>query len=112
MKKIRIILIIISVAFFLSCDSSTTQELSVVVTNPTYAKNIEPVISTSCINCHSGGNQYPSLDSYDALKEASMNGQVLCRIDGSCGNIMPQSGALPQQTVTMIKLWATNNYPN
>ena len=113
MKKVSIVLmIIISGIFFVSCESNTTQELSPIVTNPTYSQNIEPVISAKCVSCHSGGSQYPDLDSYAAVKDAGENGVMLCRIDGSCGNIMPQSGAMPQQTIDMIKLWAQQGYAN
>lgn len=113
MKKIKSVLVIaMSVVLFASCESNTTQELSVVVTNPTYTQNVESVMSTSCTGCHSGGSQYPDLDTYDAVKDACVNGVMLCRIDASCGQVMPQSGQMPQQTVDMIKLWATNNYPN
>lgn len=94
-----------------SCESTTTQELSVKVDNPTYSKDVAPVINASCVGCHSGGDQYPDLDSYNAVKDATANGSVLCKISGTCG-IMPPDAPMPSQTVAMIKLWATNNCPN
>lgn len=100
---------------YVSCDSTTTQELSPVVSNPTYAVNVAPVMAANCTSCHSGGNQFPDLDTYDAVKGAAdgtNSSALLCKLDGTCGSIMPPSGALPGATVTMIKKWATNNYPN
>ena len=112
MKKIKIVLILISISFFASCDSSTYQDLSPVVSNPTYTLNVQPVIATSCTRCHSGGSQYPNLETYDQVVDATKNGNLLCRINGACGEIMPTSGKLPQATIDMIQLWSTNNYPN
>jgi len=112
MKNIKIILIIlISGILFLSCDSTTTQDLSPVVIAPTYTANLEPVFDANCVSCHSGGSQQPDLNSYLAVKNATLNGDVLCRISGTCGSIMPQSGALPQATVTMISTWKSNGCP-
>lgn len=112
MKKIKIFLLVSGVAFLTSCESSTTQDLSPVIANPTYAKNVGPVISASCTSCHSGGDQYPDLENYDQVKDASENGRLLCKINGDCGDVMPTSGKLPQATINMIQSWATNNYPN
>jgi hypothetical protein len=111
MKKLIVFLIVlISTSIYISCDSNTTQEISAVVTNPTYVTNIEPVISTKCAGCHSGGNQSPNLETYLEVKEEVENGTVLCRINGSCGDIMPTSGKMPQATITMIELWKTQGY--
>jgi len=112
MKRIKIFLLVSGVAFLTSCESNTTQELSPVISNPTYAKNVGPVISASCTSCHSGGDQFPDLENYDQVKEATDNGRLLCKINGACGSVMPTSGKLPQATIDMIQLWATNNYPN
>lgn len=121
MKKIKILSIAIPTlvifCFFVastvtSCDSTTYQNISAVVTDPTYSKNVQLVISAKCIGCHSGGKYYPNLENYDQVKEATIGGNLLCRIKGECGEIMPTSGKMPQATIDMIQLWATNDYPN
>jgi hypothetical protein len=116
MKKIKVILTLMFIGvFFISCDSVTTQDLSPVVTNPTYTANVAPIMDAHCVSCHSGGSQFPDLDTYDAVKSAidgTNTNALLCRLDGTCGAIMPPSGALPSTTVTIVKTWATNNYPN
>jgi hypothetical protein len=116
MKKVKIILtILFSGILLVSCDSTTTQDLSPVVTNPTYTANIAPIMDANCVSCHSGGSQFPDLDTYAAVKSAAdgtNSDALICRIQGTCGAIMPPSGALPTATVNMIKTWATNNYPN
>lgn len=113
MKK-RIVFLIISIGlFFASCESNAYGDISV-VTNPTYNANIGPIIAATCAGCHSGNSQYPNLENYNQVKEAAENGNLLCRIDQSesCGSVMPQSGAMPQSTINMFKLWASQGYNN
>ena len=110
MKDLKIVLVTICGLFLISCESTTIQDVSGVVTNPTYNANINGVMSAKCTGCHAGGNQYPNLETYSEVKDASLNGNLLCRLDASCGNIMPQSGRLPQATINMITTWAALNY--
>ena len=114
MKKLKIFLVLLCGTLIASCESNTIQEVSGIVTNPTYAKNIGPVITAQCIRCHSAGAQYPSLVTFADVKDAAQNGSLICRIDQSqsCGGIMPQAGAMPQATINMIKLWQTQGYAN
>jgi hypothetical protein len=114
MKKIKIVLLAISGLFLVSCESSTVQDVSVVVKNPTYDANIKEVMTSKCTSCHYGGNQNPDLENYAQVKDAILNGDLLCRIDDPSvcfGSIMPESGRMPQATIDMIKLWQTQNYP-
>lgn len=106
MKKIKIIIMFVSTAFMISCTSNTYQDISAPVTNPTYAKNIEPIIKANCTGCHSGG-QSPELTSYSLVKDATQKGDLICRIDQTqaCGRVMPQSGAMSRSTIDMIILW-------
>lgn len=110
MKKIKMFLMLASASFMFSCESNTYQDISGVVTNPTYEKNIKTVINTKCTNCHSGGKQFPDLENYDLVLESTQNGNLLCKINGSCGGIMPQDGKMPQATIDMIQLWADQGF--
>lgn len=121
MKKIKILsigiptLVILSFAstsLITSCDSSTYQDISAVVTDPTYSRNIQPIMAAKCTGCHSGGDEFPNLSTYEEVVDATADGKLLCKINGECGSIMPTSGKLPQATIDMIELWATNEYPN
>jgi hypothetical protein len=112
MKNIKILFLLAIATLIVSCESNTYEEVSGIIKNPTYTKNVEPIISSNCVSCHRNGNQYPDLDSYVKVKNACANGTVLCRIDGTCGNIMPQAGKMPQTTIDMIKLWASQGYSN
>jgi hypothetical protein len=110
MKNIKIVLFAFFGLFLISCESTTIQDVSGVVTNPTYNANVKEVMTSKCTGCHSVGGQPPSLTTYSQVKASSQNGNLLCRLDASCGNIMPQSGRLPQATIDMINKWADLNY--
>ena len=113
MKNIKIILILTIGLTIISCESNTYEEISGVVANPTYTKNIQPIINSNCVSCHSAGGNYPELTDYAKVKDQCINGLVLCRIDGtSCGAIMPQGGKMPQVTVDLIKKWSVQGYTN
>ncbi len=113
MKKVTVFLtVVISTILYISCDSNTTQEISSVVANPTYTANVKTVIDSKCTGCHSGGNQNPNLETYLEVKEATATetGTVLCRINDACGDVMPTSGKMPQQTIDMIQRWADQGF--
>ena len=112
MKSLKIILVVVYVFIVDSCQSTTYGEIGEIVTNPTYVKNVGPIMNAKCVGCHNG-NQFPNLSNYDNVKEATLNGDVLCRIDTqSCGNVMPQTGRMSQNTIDIVKLWAVNGYVN
>jgi hypothetical protein len=107
-----ILVVITSIAF--SCDSSTYEEIAGENANPTYTVSVKPIIVANCLSCHSvAADQYPALETYTQVREATESGDVICRIDNqSCGSVMPQSGRMPQININTIKKWATNGFPN
>jgi len=107
MKKINIILMILASAFIVSCESNTYNEISETTTNPTYTKNIAPIVKANCLSCHSGNSQFPNLETYNEVKESTLFGDLICRIDQSqaCGRVMPQSGPMSQTTIDLFLLW-------
>ena len=109
MKKINIILILFVGVFFISCESNTVDQISVVNLNPTYSGQIGPIVSSSCAGCHSGG-QTPNLRNYTEVKAAIVSGKVMCRIDQTCGGVMPPGAPMPQITIDMFKLWVSQGY--
>lgn len=109
----------LGVAFFVSCDSRTQQDLEGIVTNPTYVKNIKPIMDSKCVNCHSqnGQGNFPDLDTYQSVVDAQ-NGtnsdKLLCSLlSSSCtSDRMPKSDApLSNGAINTIKNWIDNNYP-
>ncbi|WP_269225816.1 hypothetical protein [Flavobacterium eburneipallidum] len=115
MKTIKLLLFVCT-SFLVSCTSRTYEDISEqeVSTSPTYSANIEAVIKTNCTSCHSVGGQFPALTTYAQVKDATQNGNLICRIDQTqaCGSVMPRSGAMPRQTIDMIILWQKEGYKN
>ncbi len=115
MKNIKIIALTLLAIIAISCESNTYEEVSGVVANPTYAKNVQPIISANCVRCHnsSASSQSISLENYVDVKTAVTANALLCRIEGSnCGDVMPQSGRMPQTTIDLIKRWANQGFTN
>ena len=80
-----------------------------------YATDIEPIINTQCLSCHSGaapdGNV--SLENYNAVKSAAELGSLYGTITATNGyNIMPTSGAMPQCNIDKIYAWINAGMPN
>lgn len=121
MKNIKVIIIalLVGTAFFISCDSRTQQDLEGIVSNPTYTKNVKPIMDAKCVNCHSQGGQgnYPDLDTYQNVVDAqngNNSSKLLCSIQaGACtSDRMPKSDApLSNGSITTIANWIANNYP-
>ena len=121
MKKIKLItaaIVLVGVTLFISCDSRTQQDLEGIVTNPTYTKNIKPIMDSKCVNCHSqnGQGNFPDLDTYQNVVDAQ-NGtnsdKLLCSIQaGSCtSDRMPKSDApLSNGSINTIKNWIEQGY--
>ncbi len=111
-------MILTSGMLVVSCQSNTYDELelesvAVVVEKPSYVKDIEPLLKSNCITCHAKGtieNQSPYLTSYELAKGATANGNLICRIEGTCDALMPPSGKLPSSSINLIKLWKEQGY--
>lgn len=99
------------VLFMVSCESKTYADIQPAFTNPTYSVNIKPVISANCLSCHNG-DQFPNLSTYEQLKTVAQNGNFLCKINGTCGEVMPPTGKMPQSTVDMLNLWVKQGCVN
>jgi len=112
MKKINLVLMIMASVFIVSCESSTYNEISVTATNPTYTANVELVMKVDSICCQSWGGQLQTLTNYEQGKASHSTGNLICRIDQLCGSVMPPNGAMPKQTVDMIKLWKQQGFVN
>lgn len=119
MKSIsNYITVLLIVLIFASCESNTYSEIEgdTVVTNPTYQKDIKPIIDAACISCHNNGTGiggFPLL-TYEDVRATTEFGNLIFRIDTATGEqSMPLNGPkLSQSKIELIKLWKANNYPN
>ncbi len=110
MKKITIITLVIVGIVIGSCESTTVQEIQPVVTNPTYNSNIKPIFAAKCVSCHSANGESPALTNYAEVKDAMENGDVQCRIEHLCGEVMPPSGKMQSVFIDMINNWKDQGY--
>ena len=120
MKNIKLIIVLmLGITFLVSCDSRPLQDIEGVVVNPTYTKNIKPIMDAKCVNCHSqsGEGIFPDLDTYQNVVNAQngiVSSKLFCSISSSsCTSPrMPKNDApLSNNTITTIKNWIDTNYP-
>ncbi|CAD0009220.1 hypothetical protein [Flavobacterium chungangense] len=116
MKKNIVLLLFICTAFLVSCTTRTYEEISESESSssPTYTANVGPVIQLNCVGCHSAGRRSPTLETYEQVRDAAQNGNLICRIDQtqSCGSVMPPGAPMPRTTIDMILLWQKEGYKN
>jgi hypothetical protein len=113
MKTLKTTLLIsLAVSSFLfSCDSNTYEEIAGVVDNPTYEANVRGIMEDKCNSCHNPDyGQEPYLQTYAMVRDACENGSLLCKIDGSCGAIMPTNGKMPKARIDIIENWVLQGY--
>lgn len=120
MKNIKLIIVlVVGITFFISCDSRTTQDLEGIVPNPTYNNNVKKIIDAKCVGCHSPNSSqqaYPDLDTYQNVVDAqngNSSNKLLCSIQaGSCtSERMPKSDApLSSGSITTIANWIDQGF--
>lgn len=115
MKKIKLALLALVVGVGISlysCESNTYEEVAGVVENPTYNANVKGIMNDKCVSCHNPDyGQEPFLQNYQEVKDACEGTELLCRIDASCGSVMPTEGKMPQYRIKIIQNWAAQGYP-
>src|SRR6478752_4642414 len=88
-EKTQLFLIVLCSVFAVSCESNTYEEISKKTENPTYEADVEHIIHHNCLSCHFGSNQYPNLETYEGVKNACTNVNLVCRIESEdCGERM------------------------
>jgi hypothetical protein len=109
--KITLLISLLMTLSVVSCDSNTYEEIAGVVENPTYQANVKGIMEDKCNSCHNPEyGQEPYLQAYDLVKDACENGSLLCKIEGSCGSIMPTEGKMPKARIDIIQNWALQGY--
>lgn len=113
MKKIFVIATVCFIQF--SCTNVSEDDLIDATPLPvkvTYIDNVKSIIDNNCISCHNNPptNGAPmSLLLYDNVKDAIKNRNLIGRISGTSGALMPQGGQkLPQNVIDIIIQWETD----
>ena len=92
---------------YIPIDEATT-----IPTEPiTYEAHISPVISSRCINCHSGSNPQGDLilETYNQVRNSVENGTLIQRINDPA-DPMPTTGLMPTSTRALFDEWVNNGY--
>ena len=82
--------------------------------NPSFTTCVSPIIQENCVSCHSYSGSAGStlnLDNYDAIKHATLEGNLIERIN-SIENPMPPSGRMSHSSIDIIEKWKLNGSPN
>ena len=113
MKKIFLV-IAIGITI-LSCANDSEDDLmnpSPLPDTVTYVNDVKTIIDNNCISCHSNPpvNGAPNaLITYAQVKDAVLNKNLIGRISGTSGTLMPQGGPkLPQNLIDIIIQWETD----
>jgi len=108
----KILYIILICATLLSCTNVSEDDLIDSTPLPnlvTYEADVKSIIDNNCNFCHSDPpvNGAPrALVTYAQVKDAVEHHNLIGRIDGSSGPLMPQGGPkLPQNLIDIIIQW-------
>lgn len=107
----KIITIVVFGAIFVSCESRTYDEIGGYVENPTYNKDIKPIIDNKCVTCHFANNQdfISDLSNYNLVKDSFVFGSSLEYIND--GTMPKNSSKLSNATLKLINKWAADGFP-
>jgi mono/diheme cytochrome c family protein len=75
--------------------------------NVGYQARIEPIIKSNCVACHtgSGASGNVQLDSYQGVKDATINRNLYGAVSHTSAKPMPQGGKLTDCQVAQIRKW-------
>ena len=109
MTRTGILIILIS-----SCSESyiPIEETTQIPTGPvSYQTDISPIVSSRCINCHSGNAPQGGLllQTYNQVRNSTENGSLIQRINDPA-DPMPASGLMPVSTRELFDKWVANGY--
>ena len=76
----------------------------------TFTTDVQGVFETNCKSCHeTGANYAPVFSSYADIKDKSMNGTLLDRIQ-SDSSPMPPTGKMNTEDIQVFLDWAADGY--
>lgn len=114
MKSKTALLVFSFATLLMSCtnDDPTTliEDAAPIMGTTTYNQNVKSIIDNNCVSCHAAvpRNGAPmALVTYDQVKEAVLNRELLNRVSLENGNssLMPRGGRMPQATIDIIMKW-------
>lgn len=99
-----------AILFFGACSKDEVPDEVVPATKVTYAKDVKPVLTSSCSPCHVAGGTHPyKFDDYSVAR--SKISSIIDRVsrDASAPGFMPQGGSkLSASSIAMLNKWVTD----
>jgi hypothetical protein len=82
--------------------------------NATYTKNIQTIMQNHCATagCHDPISGHSDLTTYTGVKSIVDNGNLKKRMIDGNPSFMPQSGKLPDSTLSKVQCWLDNGASN
>jgi hypothetical protein len=119
MKNKLNLIILMVFAGFSSCTNDSLSDLGKTINldEITYNSSIKSIIDNNCLVCHGeipANGATNALTTYENVKEAAMNRDLLDRISRTAGTsgAMPLGGQrLPQTDINAVSAWIDANFP-
>lgn len=77
-----------------------------------YNAKVKEIINNNCSSCHSLGSNNGFLLDHTSLKNYASTGELVGRLKGSTGSLMPPSGKLSDCDISGIENWVNKGAPN
>lgn len=115
MKKQLIGITFFAILILSSCIYENRQDLFEQPDVVSFSADVEPIIQSQCTSCHSqpspSGNTV--IENYDDVKAIGTDGRLINSLKGENGfSLMPQTGSLPPDQITLIETWVNDGMPN
>ena len=125
MRKILCIVLVLALFWGIQCTSdkapkpeTNNQSKQKCAEKPGFQKSIKPVFTNTCATagCHGSATAAGGyvLKEYKDIKDAVLNGKVLCAIkhESGCSDMPKNSDKLADSTICAIEQWAENGAPD
>lgn len=113
----KLVIVILFSHLLLACTNDSESDLIEIEeeVSISYETHIQQIFANNCTGCHNDPpvNGAPfALNTYERVKNAVENGNVLTAIKRQTGAsaAMPPSGRLPQTTIDVIEQWADEGF--
>lgn len=81
-----------------------------------FSAKVSPIIAQNCAvsGCHAGANPTAGLNltEFQTIQSIAQSGQLVGRVTGNGGALMPPSGALPDCDIALIQSWVNQGAPD
>ncbi len=114
-KRLSLLTMMVLLVFLMQCSKDKAPAPSSCnVGTVGYANNVKAILDANCATsgCHDATTNQSGFN-YASYATAKLGGDAsICKIEGSCGSVMPPSGKMADSLICIIKGWKEQGYPN